>query len=240
MTAGFLSPSARFEGRCNASFGGSDSPVDVVVRKLDGVRGTPPKCRATCPACRRKGALSVSEGRDHQALLRCFAGCELETIAGAIGLSVSDLFAGDEARRERARSRFAARRHFANAPRRTVHEALDRGLAETRRRLSVELGYDRPLRSSDLNGIRERVCRMLDLDPSTLPPLEPFPWECAPHDNDPNWPALYMRALEEETRRRCTALRPEALPWEIDPEPGFYDRIRAEQLAREWQRRMAS
>jgi hypothetical protein len=232
-----LSRAGQFTSQGNGSFG-AFSPLEAILRKLDGVRGRPPKCRSSCPACRRKGALSVGEGRDGQALLRCFAGCELRDIAGAIGLSVSDLFAGDM-RRERDRERFTTRRHFDKAPRQTVHAMLDRELEQLRARLRAELGYDRPIRSSDLNAVRERVCRMFEL--ARLPPVAPFDWECPPHDDDPVWPTLYSRALEEETRRRWMAFYPEAPPWETDPGgPGIYDRMRAEQLARAWQRSMAS
>ena len=212
------------------------SPVDAIVHKLDGVRGSPPKCRATCPGCARKGALAVGEGRDGQALLRCFAGCELRDIAVAIGLTVADLFA-----RERERERFAARRRFMKSPERTVHEALDAELDALRARRRAEIGFDRPLRASDINAVRERVCRLLGLAPSALPAVPPFPWECPPHDDDPAWPMLYMRALEEETRRRWHACFPEAKAWENDPHgPGFYDHMRAERLARKWLRSMAS
>jgi hypothetical protein len=165
----------------------------------------------------------------------------VHVVAGAIGLAIADLFAGNDDRRERDRERFTTRRRFFQAPRRTVLEALDRERDELRRRLRSELGFDRPLRSTDLNAIRARVCRIFGLPPSTLPPVPPFVWECPPHDDDPVWPTLYLRALEEETRRRWMALYPEAPAWESDPRgPGFYDRLRAEQLAREWQRSLAS
>ena len=216
------------------------SPVDAIVHKLDGVRGSPPKCRATCPACARKGALSVGEGRDGQALLRCFAGCELRDVAGAMGMTVADLFAAGDAR-ERDRERFAARRRFTRSPAATVHAALDTELDTLRARLRAEIGYDRPLRAADINGVRERVCRLLGLAPATLPAVPPFAWERPPHDEDPAWPALYMRALEDETRRFWHALHPEAQAWETDPHgPGFYDHLRAERLAREWLQAMAS
>ncbi len=128
------------------------STVDVVIRRLDGVRGRPPKCRATCPACARKGALSVGEGRDGQTLLRCFAGCEIDAIANAVGFAVRDLFATTA--HDRERERFGARRRFTTAPQATVREALTRELDRLRTRLRAELGYDRPIRSSDINTVR--------------------------------------------------------------------------------------
>lgn len=115
---------------------------------------------------------------------------------------------------------------------------MTRELDRLRVRLRAELGYDRPIRSSDLNEIRGRVSRIFELE---LAPVPMFAWECPPHDDDPAWPTLYMRALEDETRRRWMAMHPAAPPWANDPAgPGFYDRLRAERLARKWQRSMAS
>jgi hypothetical protein len=216
------------------------SPIDVVAARLDVVHGSPPNMRARCPAHgSKRGTLSVKELQDGTVLLRCHAGCAIDDVLHAAGLTMRDLFPNRDAQRDR--ERFTTRRRFVQAPRRTVLEALDRERDELRRRLRSELGFDRPLRSTDLNAIRARVCRIFELPPSTLPPIPPFDWECPGMDDDAAWPTLYMRALEEETRRRWMALSPEAAPWETDPHgPGFYDRIRAERLAREWLRSMTS
>ena len=51
--------------------------------------------RAACPACGGKSTntLSVRRGDNGTVLLKCFkSGCEVETIAHALGLDLSDLF----------------------------------------------------------------------------------------------------------------------------------------------------
>ena len=48
---------------------------------------------ARCPSHEdRHASLSVAEGNDGRALLKCFAGCTAEAIVAAIGLELSDLF----------------------------------------------------------------------------------------------------------------------------------------------------
>jgi hypothetical protein len=57
---------------------------------------------AKCPAHEDKTAsLSISEGNDGRVLLHCHAGCPTEAIAGAAGLSMSDLFATDSKPKQR-------------------------------------------------------------------------------------------------------------------------------------------
>ena len=81
---------------------------------------------------------------------------------------------------------------------------------------------------------------MFNLDPSPLLPVQACAWECPPHDDDPAWPALFMRALDEQTRQRWHTTHAEAQAWETDPAGATLDdRIHAEMLAREWLRSMA-
>jgi hypothetical protein len=40
----------------------------------------------------RHPSLHISEGRDGRVLLKCFAGCTIESICAAAGLTLSDLF----------------------------------------------------------------------------------------------------------------------------------------------------
>src|SRR5262249_32262901 len=48
---------------------------------------------AQCPAHEdRQNSLSVGEGADGRALLKCFAGCRVESIVEEVGLQMSDLF----------------------------------------------------------------------------------------------------------------------------------------------------
>lgn len=55
-----------------------------------------------CPAHEdARASLSVSEGRDGRALLKCHAGCTVEAIVASLGLDMKDLFA-DEPRASRS------------------------------------------------------------------------------------------------------------------------------------------
>src|SRR3990170_2943888 len=48
---------------------------------------------AHCPAHHdRNASLSVGEGKDGRILLHCHAGCSTESIVGAMGLTLADLF----------------------------------------------------------------------------------------------------------------------------------------------------
>jgi putative DNA primase/helicase len=74
-----------------------DRPVDRVLAKLTGVKSQGASRRAwmaRCPAHDdREASLSVTEGRDGRALLKCHAGCDSGAICARIGLSMTDLFA---------------------------------------------------------------------------------------------------------------------------------------------------
>ena len=51
---------------------------------------------ARCPAHEdRRPSLSVSEGDDGRALVRCHAGCTVDAICDAVGLRVADLMTDD-------------------------------------------------------------------------------------------------------------------------------------------------
>ena len=68
-------------------------PVEKVLDKLDGTRESNGSWKALCPAHEdREPSLSVTEGDDGRALLKCFAGCDTENIVGALGLEMKDLF----------------------------------------------------------------------------------------------------------------------------------------------------
>ena len=73
----------------------SNRPVTAVLEKLDRVRrSSDTKWTARCPAHEdRNPSLSVAEGDDGRVLLQCFAGCPTESVVGAIGLRMTDLFA---------------------------------------------------------------------------------------------------------------------------------------------------
>ncbi len=79
----------------------SNRPVTAVLEKLDRVRkSSDTKWTARCPAHEdRNPSLSVAEGDDGRVLLKCFAGCSLESIVAAIGLQTADLFVDDGSRK---------------------------------------------------------------------------------------------------------------------------------------------
>lgn len=63
------------------------------LTRLDGVRDSGHGWMARCPGHPdRSPSLSVAEGEDGRILLTCFAGCRVEAIAAAVGLTVTDLF----------------------------------------------------------------------------------------------------------------------------------------------------
>jgi hypothetical protein len=85
--------------------------TDEILARLDRVRKGTRGWIARCPAhLDRTPSLSVAEG-EKGVLLKCFAGCTVEEIAGSIGVSVSSLFYRRGRRRERTRNA-PARRQF--------------------------------------------------------------------------------------------------------------------------------
>ncbi len=64
-----------------------------ILHRLQSVRGGRGQWTARCPAHDdRQNSLSVSEGNDRRVLLHCHAGCDVDKITAALGLSPSDLF----------------------------------------------------------------------------------------------------------------------------------------------------
>lgn len=63
---------------------------------LEGVKGAGASRMARCPAHDDNNpSLSISEGTDGCILLKCFAGCDIESIVAALGLKMSDLMPDD-------------------------------------------------------------------------------------------------------------------------------------------------
>jgi hypothetical protein len=76
------------------------SPIEAVLGRLDGVAKLGKGHKAQCPAHGDKTpSLSVKEGDDGRVLIHCFAGCLIEDITAAMGLSMSDLFSANESGR---------------------------------------------------------------------------------------------------------------------------------------------
>jgi len=78
--------------------------VTDLVGRLEKAKPNGKGWMACCPAHDDSTpSLSVSEGDDGRVILKCFAGCPTEAVAGAIGLEMSDLFADDPLRFSRRR-----------------------------------------------------------------------------------------------------------------------------------------
>ncbi len=72
-------------------------PIDTVLDRLGTYRLRPngaDRWRACCPghAGSNPSALSIGVGAEGQVLLRCWSGCGVEQIVGALGLDLTDLF----------------------------------------------------------------------------------------------------------------------------------------------------
>lgn len=71
--------------------------VERMLNRLNGVRHASRGWVACCPAHGdREPSLSIGIGEEGQVLLKCFAGCSLEAIVSAVGMSVADLFPGSQ------------------------------------------------------------------------------------------------------------------------------------------------
>ncbi len=69
------------------------TPLERVLEKLEGVTKTPNGFTALCPGHPDTTAsLSGAKATDGKVLLTCFAGCTVEAIVAAIGLTMADLF----------------------------------------------------------------------------------------------------------------------------------------------------
>src|SRR5438270_12732160 len=71
----------------------SSLALQNVLAHLQGVRTSLHGWKACCPAhADRQPSLSIGLGEQGQVLLKCFAGCSLEHIVEAMGLTILDLF----------------------------------------------------------------------------------------------------------------------------------------------------
>jgi putative DNA primase/helicase len=69
--------------------------VEALLERLQGVTRTSNGWDALCPAHGdNRPSLGVAVGTDNRILLKCRAGCSIESIVSALGLSMKDLFSG--------------------------------------------------------------------------------------------------------------------------------------------------
>ena len=68
-------------------------PFEFVLGRLQNLKGNGNSRTARCPAHDdHENSLSVRKGDDGRVLLKCFAGCTLEEVVSALGMTVRDLF----------------------------------------------------------------------------------------------------------------------------------------------------
>jgi hypothetical protein len=68
-------------------------PIDLLTSKLHGVKKSGNGWSARCPAHDdRRASLSVAQGDDGKALVKCHAGCDTSAVLVAVGLKMADLF----------------------------------------------------------------------------------------------------------------------------------------------------
>jgi len=155
--------------------------IDLVLSRLEGVRGRPPGRIAICPSHEdHSPSLSVAEGSDGRVLLFCHAGCSLENIVAALGLKVSGLFTRTK---KKALNQRASRRSFRDA------------LADEFGRLLAE---GAPATTATMNRVRAKIGRLYGRKLAPLPPWlhEGYPnWE-----HDPLW-ALTFRYYADAALR---------------------------------------
>lgn len=83
--------------------------VEVLLSRLDKVKGTGPRWRALCPAHESKNqsrSLSIFEPEPGRTLLHCHAGCSVHDVTAALGIDLADLFPkqfADDQRQRRER-----------------------------------------------------------------------------------------------------------------------------------------
>lgn len=68
--------------------------AQIFLSRLDRVKSTGPgRWLACCPAHDDKGpSLSIRALEDERTLVHCFAGCEVQAVLAAVGMSLEDLF----------------------------------------------------------------------------------------------------------------------------------------------------
>ena len=68
------------------------TPVELLLSKLEARSRAGSGWTDRCPAHEdRRPSLSVSEGDDGRALVKCHAGCTTEAVCAAVGLTIRDL-----------------------------------------------------------------------------------------------------------------------------------------------------
>jgi hypothetical protein len=199
------------------------SAVDTVVGRIPNARRFGGGWRAPCPVHGSRGAtLSIAEGRDGRVLLRCFAGCDVGAIASSIGIEVRDLFPRTEPVVERPR------RAISDSE---IREFLVAEVQRQRARRLEQKPFSQPrCISADVNAARLRANLMFA---TSYAPIARYVWEgYMPHDNDPQWPMLFTRALSDVAWEFYHSKYPGAPAWESSDPPVSLHPLAAARAAR--------
>lgn len=68
------------------------SAIDVLLSRLEKVKGRNGSWTACCPAHADKSPSLAIKDDDGKILLKCFGGCEVASIVAAVGMEMTDLF----------------------------------------------------------------------------------------------------------------------------------------------------
>lgn len=83
--------------------------IEALLSRLDRVKGRNGSYTACCPAhADRSPSLAIRETGDGRILLHCFGGCSVDSIVGAIGMDMTDLFPEKPTSASPERTRFYA------------------------------------------------------------------------------------------------------------------------------------
>ena len=200
-----------------------------VAARIPGARAYGNGFRSPAP-CHgsRSATLSIREGRDGRVLVRCFAGCDLQTITRAIGLDVRDLFAATSRDDGRARAVFARSQPVDR--RQALKTFLSDEVERQRIARIASAPFDTPcIRSRDVNRARERASSIFGV---VLEPIPRYTWEgFSPHDADPQWPVFFARAVDELAWELAHFRDPSADPWVTCVPPPFIFPMAADRAA---------
>jgi len=71
--------------------------IENLLQRLTKVKGGRDRWTASCPAHEdRSPSLAIRETEDGRILLKCFGGCSVQEIVGAIGMDIGELFPPDD------------------------------------------------------------------------------------------------------------------------------------------------
>lgn len=82
--------------------------IEPILQRLDKVKGRNGNYTACCPAHDDKGPSLAIKEEDGKVLLHCFAGCSVESVVGALGMEMTDLFPPKVSYERQPRTKFFA------------------------------------------------------------------------------------------------------------------------------------